>query len=106
MLDAVLLSQLPGDLPGAGNERTEPCAGSVPGLLGFLRLDLLLRAGVIAAGQRYGPDAAADSFRGLYLSEEQAGRALAAPVAQPLAAATPDLPSWADVAADNPRWAW
>ncbi len=106
MLDAVPLARLPGGPPGAGNERTQPAAGPVPGLLAFLRLDLLLRAGVIAAGQRYGPDAAADSFRGLYLSEEQVGRALLAPVAQPLAAASPALPGWDDVAADNPRWAW
>jgi AAA+ superfamily predicted ATPase len=106
MLDAVPIAHLPGDLPGVGNERTRTAAGPAPGLLAFLRLDLLLRAGVIAAGQRYGPDAAADSFRGLYLSEEQVGRTLLAPVAQPLAAATPALPGWDDVAADNPRWAW
>jgi AAA+ superfamily predicted ATPase len=106
MLDAVPFAHLPGDLPGLGDERAQSAAGPAPGLLAFLRLDLLLRAGVIAAEQRYGPDAAADSFRGLYLSEEQVRRTLAAPVGQPLAAATAALPGWDDVAADNPRWAW
>src|SRR5690349_7151177 len=106
MLDAVPIAHPRGDLSGVKNEQAEPCARPVPGLLAFLRLDLLLRAGVVAAGHRYGPDAAADSFRGLYLSQEQVGRALLTPVAQPLAAVTPDLPTWDDVAADNPRWAW
>ena len=106
MLDAVPIAQLPGNLSGFGGERAQIAAGPTPGLLAFLRLDLLLRAGLIAAGQRYGPDAAADSFRGLYLTEEQVRRTLAAPVAQPLAGAAAALPGWDDVAADNPRWAW
>ncbi|WP_406335879.1 AAA family ATPase [Streptomyces sp. NBC_00203] len=80
------------------------------GLLAFRRLDLLLATGVAAARQRYGPDAGADSFRGLYLSEEQVRRSLLVPAALPLAAiagppANP-LPRWPEIEADNPRWSW
>jgi AAA+ superfamily predicted ATPase len=78
-------------------------------LLAFHRLDLLLAAGVEEARQRYGPEAAGDSYRGFYVSEEQVQRALHAPVAEPLMAsrpAAPVLPEWDRIAADNPRWAW
>ncbi|MGW2724064.1 AAA family ATPase [Streptomyces sp. NPDC001492] len=80
------------------------------GLLAFRRLDLLLATGVAAAGQRYGPDAGTDSFRGLYLSDDQVRRSLLTPAALPLAAdaGSPPhpLPSWPEIEADNPRWRW
>ena len=78
-------------------------------LLAFRRLDLLLAAGVEGARRRYGPEAASDSYRGLYLTEEQVQRALRRRVAEPLVAARPVpplLPTWDRIAADNLRWAW
>jgi len=83
------------------------------GLLAFRRLDLLLATAVAAARLRFGPEAAADAFRGLYLTAEQVERALATPAGQPLVgsarAVVPDAvppPSWAELVDDNPRWEW
>jgi len=87
------------------------------GLLAFRRLDLLLATAVAAARQRFGPEAAADAFRGLYLTAEQVERALATPAGQPLVGSAPPVvpetmedtvppPSWAELVDDNPRWRW
>jgi AAA+ superfamily predicted ATPase len=83
------------------------------GLLAFRRLDLLLATAVAAARLRFGPEAAADAFRGLYLTAEQVERALATPAGQPLAGSAssvaPDTvppPSWPELVEDNPRWRW
>ena len=73
------------------------------GRLAFRRLDLLLAAGVDGARSRYGPEAAGDSYRGLYLTEEQVQRALRRRVGEPLVAghSASALPSWQRIAADN-----
>jgi AAA+ superfamily predicted ATPase len=83
------------------------------GLLSFRRLDLLLATAVAAARLRFGPEAAADAFRGLYLTAEQVERALATPAGQPLVGSAPAVvpdtvppPSWAELVDDNPRWEW
>jgi AAA+ superfamily predicted ATPase len=82
------------------------------GLLAFRRLDLLLATAVAAARLRFGPEAAADAFRGLYLTAEQVERALATPAGQPLMGPAPSFvpdtppPSWAELVENNPRWRW
>ena len=99
------LDAVPGDEVGDGAVHADDLAG----LLAFRRLDLLLAGGVEAAQRRYGPEAARDSYRGLYVTEEQAQRALRSPVAEPLVAGrpmVPSLPQWERIAADNPRWVW
>ena len=53
------------------------CPSALPALQ---RLDSLLERAVEAAGESYGPDAAADPFRGLYVSPAQAARSLAGSV--------------------------
>src|SRR3954451_8045929 len=111
MLDALRVT--PGDAPGAvgdtvGDTVLDP-PDAVAGLLAFHRLDLLLAAGVEKARERYGTEAASDSYRGLYLTEEQVQRALRRPVADPLLAGRPvpqPAPDWDRIAADNDRWAW
>jgi hypothetical protein len=87
--------------------------GTRDGLLAFRRLDLLLAGAVAAARLRFGPEAASDAFRGLYLTAEQVERALVTPAGQPLmgpapsaTANRPTVPFWPDIAADNPRWQW
>jgi hypothetical protein len=59
--------------PLIGDGSTASPAGRATGLR---RLDQLLRRGLEAARAAYGPDAAGDSFRGLYVSLEQAARSL------------------------------
>jgi AAA+ superfamily predicted ATPase len=79
------------------------------GLLAFRRLDVMLALGVEAARQRYGPEAASDIYRGLYVSEEHVRRALDASVAETLLVTPPETshaPGWQEISADNPRWAW
>ncbi|WP_410791032.1 ATP-binding protein [Kribbella sp. C-35] len=81
----------------------------LPGFLAFRRLDLLLSCAVTAARQRYGPGAAADDYRGLYLTAEQVELSLARPPGEPIAGMADlgaDLPSWREVATDSPRWSW
>jgi AAA+ superfamily predicted ATPase len=107
MLDAVHTGRLGASIDVADAASDGP--DGLTGLLAFRRLDLLLAVGVEAARRRYGPEAAGDRYRGLYLSEEQIQRALHAPVAEPLVATgsmAPIAPEWDQVAADNPRWAW
>jgi AAA+ superfamily predicted ATPase len=99
------LDAIPGDESGIVRDPDD----NLDGLLAFRRLDLLLAAGIQGARQRYGPEAAGDSYRGLYVSEEQVRRTLHAPVAEPLVATRPvppTVPDWNGIAADNPRWAW
>jgi SpoVK/Ycf46/Vps4 family AAA+-type ATPase len=108
------------DRPVAVVQALEDGAGDEPGdvanpdddhegLLAFRRLDLLLAVGVEAARHRFGPEAASDSYRGLYLTEEQVQRAARHRVAEPLVAArqTPRLlPAWDRIASNNLRWVW
>ncbi|MFG1817773.1 AAA family ATPase [Kribbella sp. NPDC049174] len=78
----------------------------------FQRLDTLLAEAVAEARVRFGAEAGHDSFRGLYISDEQAVAALSRPPGEPLRVgqeAGPDRllePAWADVAAVHGGWAW
>ncbi|WP_239395168.1 ATP-binding protein [Frankia sp. CiP3] len=93
-----------------GGAAAAPRGWDLEGLLAFRRLDLLLADAVTAAGERFGAEAAADSFRGLYLSEEQIRRGLLVAAGLPLAAQRPPSatppPTWAEIEADNAAWAW
>ena len=93
-----------------GRASAAPRDCDLEGLLAFRRLDLLLADAVTAAGERFGAEAAADSFRGLYLSEEQIRRGLLVAAGLPFAAQRPPsatpLPTWAEIEADNDAWAW
>ena len=96
-------------IPAGGASAGLPEA-DLDGLLAFRRLDLLLVDAVAVAGERFGAEAASDSFRGLYLSEEQIRRGLLVAAGMPLAAQRPPsatpLPTWAQIEADNAGWAW
>jgi hypothetical protein len=85
----------------------DPVPAPASGLAALARLDALLARGVAAAHLAYGADAAADAFRGLYVSAEQAERALDGAAARPLVTGRePVRPGWAAIAADDPGWAW
>ena len=94
----------------AGAARPEQADADLDGLLAFRRLDLLLTRAVTAARERFGAEAASDSFRGLYVSEEQIGRGLLVAAGLPLAADGPSspapLPTWREIEGDNPTWEW
>ena len=72
------------------------------------RLDHLLGRALEAAREAYGPDATSDSFRGLYVSGEQAARSLDGVTGEPTlgAAGAPPQPDWGRIAADDPGWRW
>lgn len=78
----------------------------------FQRLDTLLAAAVGEARLRFGSTAAYDSFRGLYITDDQAADVLDRPVGQPLRdhrPGTPDYPlepAWSEIAAHHDGWAW
>ncbi len=78
----------------------------------FQRLDTLLAAAVAEARDRFGAEAGHDSFRGLYVTDENAAAALRHPPGEPLRMhqdAGPDRalePTWSDLAADHGGWAW
>jgi AAA+ superfamily predicted ATPase len=81
--------------------------------LAFQRLDAILGRALRQARERFGAEASADSFRGLYVSAEQAAAALAGPPGIPLLdgtelndAACPDIPNWNQVTAVHPGWRW
>ena len=63
-------------------------------------------------GTRFGAEAGHDSFRGLYVTDENAAAALRHPPGEPLRMhqdAGPDRalePTWSDLAADHGGWAW
>lgn len=83
------------------------------GLLAFRRLDAVLAAGVLAAQVRFGPEASADSFRGLYIDHKQVERSFSVQPGEPLPAAaegrfdaSDDVPGWDLIIRDNPGWAW
>ena len=78
---------------------------SVAALVPFRRLDGLLAPAVRGAALRFGPDAAADAFRGLYITAQQAIELLDRP-ATPGPAAAVVAPSWAEIIAVDPAWAW
>ncbi len=67
---------------------------------------------MVAARERYGADAATDGYRGLYVSAEQAERALAGAAGEPLMTGAPyegaeeHGPSWDEIVAVEPGWAW
>ena len=78
-----------------------------PELLAFRRLDELLWPATEAARVRFGSDAGADAFRGLYVSAEQAERRLVRPAGEPLVTgAVVPGPSWPEIATAAPAWAW
>jgi AAA+ superfamily predicted ATPase len=81
-------------------------SGSV--LFALQRLDALLERAARAAGETYGPDALADPFRGLYLSQDQMERSLAGPPGRPLLkdGVEPVRPGWDEILATDPNWAW
>ena len=86
-------------------------AGSVPDWRApFRRLDALMAVAVTEARLRFGAEAGRDSFRGLYVTDEQAAAALGRPPGEPLAAhpgpATASVlePTWAEVAAGHRGW--
>ena len=72
------------------------------------RLDQLLSRAVTAAQAVYGPEAAADPFRGLYITRQQAEDLLAREPGRPqLYSATPESPGFSpDNAANGDRLAW
>ncbi|MCX4821047.1 AAA family ATPase [Streptomyces sp. NBC_01142] len=80
-----------------------------PASLAFLRLDRLLARAVEAARTRFGAEAAADSFRGLFVSAVQAERALEVPAGEPLLAGSggaPLEPDWKRITDEARGWAW
>jgi AAA+ superfamily predicted ATPase len=72
------------------------------------RLDHLLGRALEAAREAYGSDATSDSFRGLYVSGEQAARSLNGVTGEPMLGATgaPPQPDWGQIAGDDPGWRW
>jgi AAA+ superfamily predicted ATPase len=91
------------DPPGARDEAAPPPAWRLP----FQRLDASLAEAVAEARLRFGADAGHDSFRGLYLSDDDVVAALARPLGTPLRdAGRAPAPEWHEVAAAHPGWAW
>jgi ATPase family associated with various cellular activities (AAA) len=79
----------------------------------FERLDAILACALPQASERFGADAAADAFRGLYVSAGQAAASLAGPPGAPMLAGggladpgPPALPSWDQVAFADSGWRW
>jgi AAA+ superfamily predicted ATPase len=72
------------------------------------RLDHLLGRALEAARAAYGAEATTDSFRGLYVSGEQAARSLDGVTGEPALGATgpPPQPDWGQIAAEHPGWRW
>jgi hypothetical protein len=93
-------------MPAAGTG-PDLAEGNSPGLRAFVRLDTLLWQAMAAAQVRFGIDAAADPFRGLYLSADQAADALGREGGRPLAggADRDRLPAWAGILAGDGPWA-
>ena len=91
-----------GDLPNASHPQDSPA------LFALRRLDALLQRAVAAAQASYGPEAATDPFRGLYVSQEQAARSLAGPPGEPLQDAYDQSlePCWNDISDADAAWAW
>ena len=71
------------------------------------RLDAVLVYAMEAARARFGDEAAADPFRGLYLSADQAASALDREAGSPLAggADRSGLPCWREILAEDACWA-
>src|SRR5437762_5187960 len=71
------------------------------------RLDVVLRYAMQAARARFGDEAAADPFRGLYLSDGQAAGALDREAGSPLAAGADRgvLPCWREILSGDASWA-
>ncbi|MGV9385764.1 AAA family ATPase [Nonomuraea sp. NPDC003707] len=81
--------------------------------LPFTRLDVLLTRATAQARERFGAGAAADAFRGLYVTAEQAAASLHGEPGAPLLAGTaargagePVRPSWDEVTGDHAGWSW
>src|ERR1700722_1627186 len=79
----------------------------------FERLDAILAYALPQASERFGADAASDSFPGLYVSAAQAAASLAGPPGAPMLAGggladpgPPALPSWDQVAFADSGWRW
>ena len=91
---------------GAGSTAERP-------LQAFRRLDVVLGRALDAARERYGEGAAADAFRGLYVTVEQASAPLAGAVGVPLqtlGSSSTDrhtsVPGWAEICSAHRGWAW
>ena len=73
----------------------------------FHRLDRLLAPAMAAATVRFGPDAAGDAFRGLYVTSEQAAALLERPPGAPLVTTdVPVHPGWDEITTLDEGWAW
>jgi hypothetical protein len=101
-LSLVAVTESPPGLPDSAEDWRRP----------FQRLDALLATAVAQARLKFGPEAGHDSFRGLYITDEQAAAALDDPLGEPLRAhraaapSGPLEPAWADIAAHHSGWAW
>jgi len=91
---------------------TAPDASAADWRRPFERLDTLLAAAVAEARLRFGSAAGHDSFRGLYVSDDQAADVLNRPLGEPLCVHRPGVPdrslepAWEDIAAHHEGWAW
>ena len=86
---------------------TGPDPADVGVLRPFRRLDGLLAPALRIAALRFGPDAAADAFRGLYVTAEQAGELLGRPAGASFGTESASVePAWDDVLAADEGWAW
>ena len=83
----------------------------------FERLDAILGCALRRARERFGAEASADSFRGLYVSADQASAALTGPPGVPLLndrlagmdqgdGTLAEMPDWNRVTAAHPGWSW
>jgi AAA+ superfamily predicted ATPase len=98
MGDARTAATLVGQTDGEG-----PASSPLPPSLAaaLARLDARLRRAVAAAGSVYGPDAADDPHRGLYVGDDEVARLLARAPCVPLLGPTPDEPRLVATAGEN-----
>jgi ATPase family associated with various cellular activities (AAA) len=101
----------PGRLMAAKNGPSSERSAAL-GLV-FQRLDAMLARALAQARERFGAEASADAFRGLYISAAQASAALDGPPGLPLlnaatpeSAAEPAMPGWEQVTAAHHGWRW
>ncbi|MEU6885650.1 ATP-binding protein [Streptomyces viridosporus] len=105
------MHEVPVSKPMATSVSAYPEDGEPSGLLAFRRLDEFLGRAVESARGRYGPEASADPFRGLYVNAEQAERSMRRPPGEPLCAPGDSQPAgsepgWERIAATERGWSW